>query len=115
MRRHLTLLLVALCATLSLSAQPGNREIKAAAADAYAQKQGSYTPTFTHDGKKMDKDAFLAMKADWLSRIDRILTFNRDDIRDCGISGLYGSELEGMTYTEALEFLSGAQNGNLPR
>ena len=44
------LLPVALCASISLSAQAQNREVKAAAGDAYIEKQGSYTPDFKIDG-----------------------------------------------------------------
>ena len=68
MRKHLTLLLVALCATLSLSAQTGNREVKAAAAEAYAQKQGSYTPSFNHDGKKTRVHNVILMIGDGMGQ-----------------------------------------------
>ena len=44
------LLPVALCASISFSAQAQNREVKAAAGDAYIEKQGSYTPDFKIDG-----------------------------------------------------------------
>ncbi|MCR4859985.1 MAG: alkaline phosphatase [Bacteroidales bacterium] len=49
---HKRLLLFAtLLASLTLSAQAQNREVKAAAGDAYIEKQGSYTPSFQNDGK----------------------------------------------------------------
>ena len=49
--KNLTLVIAALCASLTLSAQSQNREIKAAAGDTYVEKQGSYTPSFKIDGK----------------------------------------------------------------
>ncbi len=49
--RNLTLVIAALCASLTLSAQAQNREIVAAAGDTYVEKQGSYTPSFRVDGK----------------------------------------------------------------
>ena len=50
MRKQL-LLFATLFASLTLSAQSGNREIKAASAEAYATRQSSYTPSFRVDGK----------------------------------------------------------------
>ena len=47
---HLLLVTAALCASLTLSAQSENREVKAAAGDTYVEKQGSYTPSFKVDG-----------------------------------------------------------------
>ena len=48
--KHLLLVTAALCASLTLSAQSENREVKAAAGDTYVEKQGSYTPSFKVDG-----------------------------------------------------------------
>lgn len=50
--KNLSLVIAALCASLTLSAQAQNREVKAAAGDTYVEKQGSYTPSFNVDGKK---------------------------------------------------------------
>lgn len=49
-KRTSLLLAAALCASLTLTAQAQNREVKAAAGDTYAAKQGSYTPDFKIDG-----------------------------------------------------------------
>ncbi|MCR5351361.1 MAG: alkaline phosphatase [Bacteroidales bacterium] len=49
MSKNLTLLLAVLCLALPLSAQ--NREVIASSGDTYAERQGSYTPSFTVDGK----------------------------------------------------------------
>lgn len=50
MRKSILLFLTALLAASPLTAQTGNREITASAADTYAEKQSAYTPSFRIDG-----------------------------------------------------------------
>ena len=50
MRKSILLFLTALLAATPLTAQTGNREITASAADTYAEKQSAYTPSFRIDG-----------------------------------------------------------------
>ena len=51
MRKSILLFLTALLAASPLTAQTGNREITASAAETYAEKQSAYTPSFRIDGK----------------------------------------------------------------
>ena len=50
MRKSILLFLTALLAASPLTAQTGNREITASAAETYAEKQSAYTPSFRIDG-----------------------------------------------------------------
>ena len=50
MKKNLILSFLALCASLTLSAQTENQEITVASAGAYATQQSTYTPSFKVDG-----------------------------------------------------------------